>query len=234
MCIHAPPPSPAPARRLWAQQGVACRACSVATPKKGCAATSRSPHTAADRTSACAQLSNMRMCKCSTATTGANQQNMGVAGPRLQGLYGRPKRGVRPNEPLIAHSSAADERLRKAIKHNVLAPARTGKQVPARKILAPLLEDPRVIHPNNVRELDRWSKLVVIASTTTIPLPSHTGTMHMHTLTVLEPGRKRKTDNPQEWARQIRSYNCHQVHIHLLTHPIRCHTNTHTTPALIP
>ena len=65
----------------------------------------------------CAQLSKTRMCKCSTATTGANQQNMGVAGPRLQGLYGRPKRGVRPNEPLIAHSSAADERLRKAINH---------------------------------------------------------------------------------------------------------------------
>ena len=117
VCIHAAPLPPAPASRLWAQQGVACRACSVATPKKGCASTSRSPHTAAERASACAQLSNMRMCKCSTATTGANQQNMGVAGPRLQGLYGRPKRGVRPNEPLIAHSSAADERLRKAINH---------------------------------------------------------------------------------------------------------------------
>ena len=32
--------------------------------------------------------------------------------------------------------------------------------------------------------------------------------MHMRTLTVLEPGRKRKRDNPQEWARQMRAYNC--------------------------
>ncbi len=35
VCIHAAPLPPAPASRLWAQQGVACRACSVATLKKG-------------------------------------------------------------------------------------------------------------------------------------------------------------------------------------------------------
>jgi hypothetical protein len=38
---------------------------------------SRSPHTAAVRASACAQLSNMRMCKYGTATTGPSPQNMG-------------------------------------------------------------------------------------------------------------------------------------------------------------
>jgi hypothetical protein len=59
--------------------------------KKGVCLNECSPHTAADRASSCPQLSNMRMCKCSTATTGASQQNMGVAGPSLQGLYGRPK-----------------------------------------------------------------------------------------------------------------------------------------------
>jgi hypothetical protein len=65
--------------------------------------------------------------------------------------------------------------LRKVIKHNALAPARNGKQVPARKkrqkpgvLLAPILEDSRVIHSNNVRELDRWSKMVVIHEDHTI------------------------------------------------------------------
>jgi hypothetical protein len=111
------------------------------------------------------------MCKCSTATTGANQQNMGVAGPRLQGLYGRPKRGVRPNESLIAHSSAADERFRKAINHTCWH--QPGTEIKCQKpsvLLAPLLEDPRVIHPNNVRELDLWSKMVVIHEDHTIDI----------------------------------------------------------------
>ena len=125
---------------------------------------------------------------------------MGVAGPSLQGLYGRPKRGVRPNEPLIVHSSAADERLRKAIKHNVLAPARHGNQVPARKkhqqsgaLLAPLLEDPRVIHPNNVRELDRWSKLVVIHEDHTIAVKYR----HYAHADVNRPGAWTKKKNGQ-------------------------------------
>ena len=46
-------------------------------------------------------------------------------------------------------------------------PARKKRQQPG-VLLAPLLEDPRVIHPNNVRELDLWSKLVVIHEAHTI------------------------------------------------------------------
>ncbi len=111
--------------------------------------------------------------------------------------------------------------------------------MPARKkcqqsgvLLAPLLEDSRVIHPNNVRELDRWSKLVVSHEDHTIAVTYR----HYAHAYVNRPGAwtKKKTDNPQEWARQIRSYNRHQLHIHLLTYSIRFHTKTYIKPALMP
>ncbi len=211
------------------------------TRKEVClkASTIRSPHTAVDRASACTQLSNMRIGKCTTTTTGASQQNMGVAGPSLQGLYGRRKRGVRPHEPRIAHSSAAGERKRKAIKHTCwhqpgpenkcrLARSASGQGSPSTtpgRFLSNSLEQ----HTGNWTAGQKW-----LSSTKTIPLPSNTGNMHMQTLTVLEPGRKRKRDKRQEWAQQIRLYNCHQVHIHLLMSPIRCHTKTYMKPVLMP
>ena len=125
---------------------------------------------------------------------------MGVAGPRLQGLYGRPKRGVRPNEPLIAHSSAAGGRACAKLLNTMFAPARNGNQVPARKkrqqpgvLLAPLLEDPRVIHPNNVRELDLWSKMVVIHEDHTIAVTYR----HYAHADVNRPGAWTKKKNGQ-------------------------------------
>ena len=165
---------------------------------------------------------------------------MGVAGPSLQGLYGRPKKGVRPKEPLIAHSSAADEGLRKAIKHNVLAPARNGKQVSARKkrqqpgvLLAPLLEDPRVIHPNNVRQLDRWSKMVVIHEDHTIAVTYR----HYAHAYVNRTGAWTKKKNGQP-ARVGTADSCIQLPTRStftpLTYPNRCQTKTSTKPALIP
>ena len=43
------------------------------------------------------------------------------------------------------------------------------QEAPAASVLlAPLPEDSRVIHPNNVRDLDRWSKMVVIHEAHTI------------------------------------------------------------------
>ena len=57
----------------------------------------------------------------------------------------------------------------------MLAPARNRKQVPgpheapaAMVLLAPFLEDCRVIHLNNVRELDHWSKMALIHEDHTI------------------------------------------------------------------
>ena len=175
---NAAPPTPAPASRIWAFRGLACRACTV--DQKG--------------------------------------------GYAQRAAYSAQR-----------HSGWA--RLRKAIKHTCRhQPGPENKCRLARSASSqrsPSTSPGRFSSNSYQQRTGNWAAGPnSLSSTKTLPLPSNTDAMHIRTLTVLEPGRKRKRDNPQEWARQMRAYNCPPCPHSLVNVPDQMpYKNVHKTSA---